>query len=505
MACQGVIEGMPIDLSSAPAACDHCILGKQTRSHVPKMQEGRRATKRLEQVFVDLCGPMPCVSKYGHLYSMNVIDDFSSYVWSLPLKSKSKAINMLCAWHCAVENQTGEKLKTLVTDNSELVSKTTTAWCILYGINHQVTAPYMSAQNGHAERLHRTVLGKARAMQLSCNAPMSLWDEFCATSAYLTNFTASSSLNGKTPYELWFGHKPSLSHLRAVRCRAFALVQTHNPKIFQRSTLCILIGYAPNAKAYRLWDTTTGCIFNSYHVTFIEHLQSQPTDLLPGTTINLNPDAPPSWDSTPVLSFAPPPVVPDPDDDKDQIDLILPSFPPIVPQNQTTSPQINRTNSTIQQTNQTTSHTSNTIPPIMIQSNQTTSQINSTIQQTNQTTSPNHSTIPPITIPTITITPPHDNNDALINPAVAPPPLCRSPRLLACQMNATDKIHFVFLSQFSPLRDTHDLLPLDFNPSHFPSTDIFLSSLCDGSVEPIIDADDDPCWSTAMHSPERKY
>ena len=291
MARQGVVEGMPIDLSSAPATCDHCILGKQTRSHVPKMREGRRATKRLERVFVDLCGPMPCVLRYGHLYSMNIIDDFSSYVWSLPLKSKSEAINVLRAWHRAVENQTGEKLEIVVSDNGELVSKTTTAWCKLHGIEHQVTAPYTSAQNGRAERLHRTVLGKARAMQLSCNAPTSFWDEFCATSAYLTNFTASSSLNGKTPYKLWFGHMPSLSHLREIGCRAFALIQTHNPKIFQRSTPCVLIGYAPHAKAYRLWDTTTGKIFNSFHVTFIEHLHSQPTDLLPGTTIDLNPDA----------------------------------------------------------------------------------------------------------------------------------------------------------------------------------------------------------------------
>ena len=332
MACQGVVEGMPIDLSSAPAFCDHCVLGKQTRSHVPRMCEGCWATRRLERVYVDLCGPMPCVSRYGHLYSMNIIDDFTSYVWSLPLKSKSKAINVLCAWHCAVENQTGDRLKIIVTNNGELVSKTTTAWYKLYSIEHQLTVPYTSAQNGQAEHLHCTILRKAHMMRLSCNAPASFWDEFCTTSAYLTNFTASLSLNGKTPYELWFGHMPSLSHLCEISCRAFALIQTHNPKIFQRSTPCILIGYAPHAKAYRLWDTTTGKIFNSYHVSFIEHLQSQPTDLLPGMMINLNPDAPPSWDTTPILKSAPPSSLSDmPDDDDDNLipDPILPSFPPL--------------------------------------------------------------------------------------------------------------------------------------------------------------------------------
>lgn len=326
MARGNVVEGMPIDLSSAPAACYHCILGKQTRTHVPKSPEGRKATKRLERVFVDLCGPMPNVSRHGHLYSMNVIDDFSSYVWSLPLARKSEAINTLRAWHRAVENQSGEKLKIIVTDNGELVSNTMTAWCSLHGIDHQLNAPHTSAHNGRAERLHRTVLGKARAMRLSCNATADLWDEFCATSAYLTNYTASSSLDGKTPHELWFGHKPSLSHLREIGCRAFALIQANNPTIFQRSTPCILIGYAPRSKAYRLWDTTTGRISNSFHVTFVEHLQSQPVDLLPGTTIHLNPDAPPTWACLPN-----PPPQPLQAPQRPTNDPVLPTFPPFIP------------------------------------------------------------------------------------------------------------------------------------------------------------------------------
>jgi len=350
-------------------------------------------------------------------------------------------------------------------------------------------------------------------MQLSCNTPTSLWDEFCATSAYLTNLTALSSLNGKTPYELWFARKPSLSHLREVGCREFALIQTHNPKIFQQSTPCVLIGYAPNAKAYRLWDMTTGRIFNSYHVTFIEHLQSQPTDLLPGTTINLNPDAPPSWDSTPILNFAPPPHVPDPDDNDNKIpNPVLPSFPPILP---VPAPPMNQTmpqyNNTIQQTNQTTTQSNNTIPPITIQqTHQTTSHNNNMIPpltiQSNQTTSQNNNTIPLIMIPTITITPPQNNNNNIhtITPTI-PPPLRRSPRLLACQTNATDEIHSAFLSEFCPLCDTHDLLPLYFTPSNFHSTDIFLSSLSDGSVEPVFDTGDNPCWLAAMHSLEREY
>src|ERR1700677_4955139 len=92
MAKNGVSLGMPIDLSSLPPKCDHCAIGKQSRSPVPKIREGSKATKWLERVFVDLSGRLAVMSRAGNLYSMNLIDDFSGYVWSIPLRSKADAV-----------------------------------------------------------------------------------------------------------------------------------------------------------------------------------------------------------------------------------------------------------------------------------------------------------------------------------------------------------------------------------------------------------------------------
>jgi hypothetical protein len=121
MAHQKVVKGMPIDLSSSPPICDSCILGKQTQSLVPKKREGVKATTPLEYVSVDLCGPMPITSHSGHVYYMNIIDDHTSYVWSLPLKAKSDASSVLQRWQRVVENRSRCKLKILVTDNGELL------------------------------------------------------------------------------------------------------------------------------------------------------------------------------------------------------------------------------------------------------------------------------------------------------------------------------------------------------------------------------------------------
>ena len=271
---------MPIDLSHSTSKCAACILGKQTHSSVPKIREGPKAKVQLERIYIDLCGPMSVASRSGRLFSINVIDDYSGFMWSLPLRSKGEASKILKHWIIAIEHQTPHRLKCLITDNGKLVSSEICDLCTDRRILHLFTAPYTSAQNGRTERLHRTIMDRTRATRISCNAPPNMWDEFCATAAYLHNLTGTAANNGKSPYELWHSRKPPLLHLHEIGCCVFSLINTNNPKILHRSIPCILIGYAPNAKAYWLWDPTTDRIFNSFHVSFIKvcHIPPPPPD-----------------------------------------------------------------------------------------------------------------------------------------------------------------------------------------------------------------------------------
>lgn len=535
MAKQGAAEGMTINLSSSPPRCNPCILGKQTRSPVSKVREGEKAKVPLERVFVDLCGPIRPVSSSGHLYSMNVIDDCTSYVWSLPLKSKGDAATILQKWYRVVENQSGYRLKTIVSDNGELVSNSMADWCAQLGIDHRRTAPYTSAQNGRAERLHRTLLDKARTMLISCKAPAELWDEFCATAAYLTNLTSSSSLHGRTPFELWFGRRPSLSHLREIGCRAFALIQTSNPKVFARSRPCILIGYSPHSKAYRLWDPSTGRVFNSFHVTFVEHLDEEPAKLLPGTTISLAPDSPPSWDTAskpcapeaiPATRSLPsqPPVVPNPP--------LLPfpfrpptnvAYPPI--------PHITPPSPTLHVPNTDNNPPSTIVPP--------TNPPPPTIVSNN---SDNENRNPQLVTPPINPSPENvplrrssrlrfsssrtATNDGLLPDSRLSSALsdsaASSARIRAARSPGLPSIHeanlssfidnlpsndftHAFLSEFSDFRFTHDLLPLVLPDDFDDPLDAFLSDIETGSLVPSCDDNDDPSWMEAMASPEREF
>jgi hypothetical protein len=166
---------------------------------------------------------------------------------------------------------------------------------------------------------------------------------------------------------------------------------------------CMLIGYAPHSKAYRLWDNTSGNIFNSFHITFIEHLDSSPSDLLPGTTLLLEPDAPPSWEvPTPELTATP-------------------SHTPSVPSSRARS-----------------SHNS-AIP------------CSSPIIPTFDLPSTPLTSIPPATLPPSSIIPPPPTPIPPVQPQTQ---LRRSNRL--AKLPPTTAL----LAEFSKLADTHDLLPL---------------------------------------------
>jgi hypothetical protein len=307
LAQKQMASGMHIDLSTLPPRCEHCILAKQVRSSVPSEREGIRAVRRLEKLFVDLSRPF-CCSASGFQYVMHIVDDFSSYIWSIFLKDKASAFSSLCAWQRKCEIETGVRIEKYRTDRGELCSNEMKRWLDECGATQETTAPYTSAQNGRSKRAHLTIMNKARAMRLACGLPSNRWDEFARTAAYLTVRCPTSTLADMTPYEAYHGVKPNLSRLREIGSRAFVLIQNkHVPKTDARSVECILIGYAQDSKAYRCYHRATHKVIESYHVTFIESRDAVPKPLHQGETINLpsTNDTPPSAPPPPANSLPP--------------------------------------------------------------------------------------------------------------------------------------------------------------------------------------------------------
>lgn len=300
MARKGMVEGMSTSLSNAKAPkCESCILGKQTKTSVPKKRiegEGHRATRVLEKVWVDLTGPEDTVSKTGNKYIMNLVDDHSNFPWTIPLKDKAQAFPELQKWQKQVELETGFTIGIFITDRGELKSDQMEGWLATRGTVQLFTAPYTSAHIGRVERMHRTLMGKARAMRIYAKCPPNLWDEFYLTASHIHTKTPTRSLGGLTPYEIFKKRKPDYSYMREIGCQVFVLIlNKNNPKLYERSIECVLIGYDFNSKAYRCYDRATRRVYSSYHVRFIESHESpsppstQPLPLInPPTPTTLN-------------------------------------------------------------------------------------------------------------------------------------------------------------------------------------------------------------------------
>ncbi|GLB33224.1 hypothetical protein LshimejAT787_0101090 [Lyophyllum shimeji] len=104
----------------------------QTKTPVPRKREdgpGHRATRKLGIVWVDLTGPSPVQSRHGHVYIMNLVDDFTNKPWSIPLRKKSDTLDELKAWERAREVETGLKVGVYRTGHDgELSGRQMEAW-----------------------------------------------------------------------------------------------------------------------------------------------------------------------------------------------------------------------------------------------------------------------------------------------------------------------------------------------------------------------------------------
>lgn len=131
------------------------------------------------------------------------------------MKNKSEAFSCFKRYKVLVENQLNKKIKILRSDNGrEFCNKEFDDHLKNSGIIHQRSNPYTPEQNGLAERFNRTVVEKARCLLFDAELDKQFWAEASNTAVYLQNRTVSSTLNGKTPFELWTQEKPEISHLR---------------------------------------------------------------------------------------------------------------------------------------------------------------------------------------------------------------------------------------------------------------------------------------------------
>jgi hypothetical protein len=110
------------------------------------------------------------------------------------------------------------------------------------------------------------------AMLAEANLPASFWGECLAALVHILNRIPTASAKNATPYELWHGKKPDVSHLRVWGCTAYVHVQKDKrTSLGPHMEKCVFLGYPDGYKGWKFYNPTTKKTVISEHADFYEH------------------------------------------------------------------------------------------------------------------------------------------------------------------------------------------------------------------------------------------
>lgn len=280
---QDLVDGMQISGGDSAAVCAPCATQKAKRTPVKKTW-GTRATKVLDIVHADTLGPLHIKSIDGYQYAIGFIDSFSRHAAVYLMKTKDESLSKLQQFVADIG-----KPRTLVTDGAmEYNSAAFNQFCREQSIRHEVSTPYMPEDNGKIERVWGTVVGMARCMVEQAHMPKSFWSYALLAAFYLKNRSLHSA-HSSTPFEVMFGTKPNLSHLKVFGCKAYAYVERQRKKLDSKAQEGVFLGYCSYSNSYLVSVPSSNGgmrLLQTRSVTFNEdefYFNRLQDDLQPGT------------------------------------------------------------------------------------------------------------------------------------------------------------------------------------------------------------------------------
>ncbi|POW16678.1 hypothetical protein PSTT_01147 [Puccinia striiformis] len=212
---------------------------------------------KLEVVHGDLVGPITPSSNGGAKYFLTLVDQHTGLINITILKEKSDTPEAIERFKVFFENQTGKRIKKLITDGGgEFCDKMLSKILEDSGIQHNVAPPYTPQQNGMAERANQW------------------WAEAVKTACAVTNCLPTLSKGRKSPIELLYGKKPNIQIFRPFGCKAWALEPElyHEKKFDSLAWEGVLIGYTNDYSTYKILRLQDKKIINIKHVHFEEEV-----------------------------------------------------------------------------------------------------------------------------------------------------------------------------------------------------------------------------------------
>ncbi|GJR90950.1 putative ribonuclease H-like domain-containing protein [Tanacetum coccineum] len=233
LAKEGLVDGLPPKVFTNEHNCVACNKGKQHKASYKHISAVRLITESLQLLHMDLFGPTNIRSIDQKYYSLVVTDDFSRFTWTFYLGTKDETFSVLKEFIALIENQLNKKVKGIRCDNgTEFKNAKLIELCGEKGIKRDYSNP---------------------------RTPTAEWG------------VSITNPHNKTPYQLLSGKVPQIGHLKPFGCQVTILnTSDHLGKFEGKADEGYLVGYAPNSKAYRVYNLTNKRVEETMNLRFLE-------------------------------------------------------------------------------------------------------------------------------------------------------------------------------------------------------------------------------------------
>ncbi|CAJ2655908.1 unnamed protein product [Trifolium pratense] len=247
--------------------CNSCQINKSHK--LPFHESTLTSTYPLEIIFSDVW-TSPVLSIDGLRYYCLFVDHYTRYIWLYPMKLKSDVQSIFPKFKTLVENFYQHKIKVLYTDNGgEYIGLR--SFLSTHGISHHTTPPHTPEHNGISERRNRHIAETGLSLLHHAGLPLTYWPHAMTTAAYLINRLPTPILGHQSPYSKLIRISPDYHKLKCFGCLCFPWIKPYaNHKLAPKSTMCVFVGYSADQHAYLCLDPSTGRIYTSRHVKFVE-------------------------------------------------------------------------------------------------------------------------------------------------------------------------------------------------------------------------------------------
>jgi hypothetical protein len=136
-----------------------------------------RAEHPFDLIHLDLW-TSPDVSVSGSKYYLIILNDFTHYLWTFPLKLKSDTFTTLSHLFAYVSTQFDKTVKAIQCDNGREFDNSSTHFFLQSnGTQLRMSCPYTSPQNGKVERIIGSVNNVIRTLLIQASLPGCYWAE----------------------------------------------------------------------------------------------------------------------------------------------------------------------------------------------------------------------------------------------------------------------------------------------------------------------------------------